>query len=274
MRFSFLTLFPEMIEQATQFGILGQAVRNKKLEIDCVNPRDFTEDVHKTVDDKPYGGSDGMLMLYTPMQAAMESMKNTISENKLTKVIHLSPQGQVLNDRKALELAELDHIVWVCSRYAGVDQRFINNYVDEELSLGDYVISGGELAALVATDAVSRKLPGILGNSQSALRESFAKDGLLEPPQFTRPAEVGGQLVPEVLTSGHHKNIQAWERALSLIRTLILRPDLLASANPTLNDWELALGVYKDLSAEERKSCGLSIDRDLEALITEQMKGS
>ena len=268
MRFTFISIFPEMIEQTTQYGVLGQSIKKGLLEFDCVNPRDFTEDVHKTVDDKPYGGGDGMLMLFDPLEKALNALKKT-DTSSLKKVIHLSPQGAPLNDKKARELSDLDHIVWVCSRYAGVDQRFINSHIDEELSIGDFVISGGEMAALVATDAIARKVPGVLGNSSSVTEESFAKNGYLEAPQFTRPEKVGELGVPQILLSGHHKKISEWQDFMSFYRTLVLRPDLIELNPPEKSFAEKSIEYLRGLSREDLDSCGLSESSDLERLMTQ-----
>lgn len=216
-----ITLFPELIQNAVQFGVLGQAIKKNILSITCVNPRAFTSDVHKTVDDRPFGGGDGMIMLFEPLEKALKSIPDT--ENQ--KVIYLSPQGQVLTDKKARELANLDEVTFICGRYGGIDQRFINEFVDEELSIGDYVLSGGEFAALTVIDALSRHIPGVLGHVDSSTSDSFA-NGLLEAPAYTRPQAIEDQAAPEILLGGHHQKISDWKKFMSWMVTFHKRNDL------------------------------------------------
>ncbi len=219
LRINVLTLFPEMITSYLSLGLLGQAVKKNRLEIETVNPRNFVHDVHRTVDDRPFGGSDGMVMLASPLRDALNST------SRKGRVIYLSPQGPKFDQRKAKELASLSEFTLICGRYGGIDQRVINSCVDEELSIGDYVLSGGELAALVVAESISRFCPGVLGHAQSANMDSF-ENGWLEAPQFTRPRDWEGQSVPEVLTSGHHAQMVDWQLQTSALVTLSKRPDL------------------------------------------------
>ena len=215
-----ITLFPEMIESGTQFGVLGQALKNNLLVVQSHTPREFATDKHRTVDDRPFGGGDGMIML-------AETLEKTILkvQKENSKVIFMSPQGPVLTAEKARELSQAEHLVILCGRYGGIDQRFINEYVDEELSIGDYVLSGGELGALVVIDALSRFIPGVLGHADSAEKDSFSQ-GLLEHPHFTKPREIWGQEVPEVLLNGNHAAIEDWRQKVSALVTLQKRPEL------------------------------------------------
>ncbi len=215
-----ITLFPEMIENAASFGVLGQGLKEGHLKISAHTPRDFSSDRHRTVDDRPFGGGDGMVLLAETLEKTILSVKHNSS-----RVIYLSPQGKILTDKKARELATEEHLVFICGRYGGIDQRIVNAHVDEELSIGDYVLSGGELGALVAIDALSRFIPGVLGHEESANKDSFA-EGLLEQPHFTKPREFSGKEVPAVLLSGHHLRIEEWKKKVSALVTLQKRPDL------------------------------------------------
>lgn len=215
-----ITLFPEMIESAVTHGVLGQALKSELLSVRAHTPREFATDRHRTVDDRPFGGGDGMIMLPETLGQSIEKVKH-----KTSRVIYLSPQGQTLTDEKARELSKEQHLIFVCGRYGGIDQRIIQNYVDEEISIGDYVLSGGELGALVIIDAVARFIPGVLGHSESAEKDSFSQ-GLLEHPNFTRPRQYMNQEVPEILLSGNHKLIAEWKLQVSALVTLKKRPDL------------------------------------------------
>ncbi len=260
MRIHVLTLFPEMIEEALKAGVVGQALRENRFSIKTLNPRVFTSNVHQTVDGRPFGGGDGMLMLADTMAQALDSIETNLSARP--RVIHLSPRGTPLTDKKVRELASLDELVLISSRYAGLDQRFLNTRVDEEISIGDYVLSGGELPALVIIDSVARLLPGVLGNEQSSEEESFGgASGLLEEPQFTRPREWGGQGVPEALLSGNHAKIERWKRALRFLVTLDRRPELVQAASVKV--FQEARAVFSELSVEEKAWCGF---KDLDAL--------
>ena len=224
MHIALVSLFPEMFAAVGDHGVTGRAVKQGRVTLSHSNPRDFTVDKHRTVDDRPYGGGPGMLMKINPLQQAIAAAREAAGTG--AKVIYLSPQGQALNHGKALELAALDGLILVAGRYEGVDERLIEAEVDEELSIGDYVLSGGELAAMVVIDAVTRQLPGVLGHELSAQEDSYA-DGLLDCPHYTRPEEYRGQRVPDVLLSGNHEEIRRWRLKQALGRTYERRPDLL-----------------------------------------------
>lgn len=224
IRFHVVTLFPEMFAAVTHSGISGRALETGLWSLGLWNPRDFTRDNYRTVDDRPYGGGPGMLMLAEPLEKALDAAK----EAGGGKVIYLSPQGRKLDHDKVMELAGRQAVTLLCGRYEGVDERLIRRRVDEELSIGDYVLSGGELAAMAVIDAVVRQIPGALGGEQSAIDESFVQ-GLLDCPQYTRPEVYGGEKVPEVLLSGHHENIRRWRLKQALGRTWLRRPELLAA---------------------------------------------
>ncbi|MDH8676649.1 tRNA (guanosine(37)-N1)-methyltransferase TrmD [Fusibacter bizertensis] len=221
MKFHILTLFPEQFTSFMETSIIGNAVDKKVISIDTVQIRDFSKDKHKKVDDYPFGGGAGMVMAVQPLRDALES----IERKRNSKVIYMSPRGTTLNHEKVVELSKLDELVLVCGHYEGVDQRFIDNYVDEELSIGDYVLTGGELAAMVVVDSVSRMVDSVLTNHSSADEESFAMD-LLEYPHYTRPAQIDGIKIPDVLLSGHHGEIAKWRLEQSMMVTKERRPDL------------------------------------------------
>ncbi|MBO2612994.1 tRNA (guanosine(37)-N1)-methyltransferase TrmD [Shewanella algae] len=218
-----ITLFPEMFRAVTDFGVTGRAVKNGLLEVQTWNPRDFTHDRHNTVDDRPYGGGPGMLMMVQPLRDAIHAAKAAAGEG--AKVIYLSPQGRKLTQQGVSELAQSSKLILVCGRYEGIDERIIQTEVDEEWSVGDYVLSGGELPAMTLIDSVSRLVPGVLGKLASAEQDSFS-DGLLDCPHYTRPECLDGLDVPAVLLSGNHEQIRRWRLQQSLIRTLQRRPEL------------------------------------------------
>ncbi|HET8706791.1 MAG TPA: tRNA (guanosine(37)-N1)-methyltransferase TrmD [Pseudomonadales bacterium] len=229
VRIVVVTLFPEMIEAVTRLGVIGRAVKSGILQISCVNPRDFAQDKHRTVDDRPYGGGPGMVMLAEPLSQAIASAKalaQTTDCETDGAVVYLSPQGRKLDQVGVEMLAGRKSLILVAGRYEGIDERVINSSIDEEWSIGDYVLSGGELAALVMVDAVARQLPGVLGHEDSASEDSFA-NGLLDCPHYTRPEQFNGQNVPEVLLSGNHEAIRKWRLKQALGRTWQRRPDLL-----------------------------------------------
>ena len=227
-KFDVITLFPEMFDAITKYGITSRALQQNIYDVQFWNPRDFTTDNHKTVDDRPYGGGPGMVMLVEPLEQAISSAKLSQAEKNIESwVIHLSPVGKPLTHEKVMQLSKKQGLVLLASRYEGVDQRLIDAYVDEEISIGDYVLSGGELPAMTLIDAIVRQLPGALGDSDSAIEDSFV-DGLLDCPHYTRPEEYKGLKVPEVLTSGNHAKIKQWRLKMSLQRTRDQRPDLLA----------------------------------------------
>jgi len=219
-----ITLFPQMFEAITQSGVTSRAVKQGLLQVECWNPRDFTSDKHKTVDDRPYGGGPGMLMMVQPLTDAIRAAKQAAGGDVHT--IYLSPQGRKLDQQGVIELARHPKLLLVAGRYEGIDERVIENEIDEEWSIGDYVLSGGELPAMTLIDAVSRLVPGVLGHEQSAEQDSFAS-GLLDCPHYTRPEVLDGKEVPSVLLSGHHENIRRWRLKQSLGRTWLRRPDML-----------------------------------------------
>lgn len=219
-----ITLFPEMFEAITRHGVSGRAVRNGLLDVQCWNPREFTQDKHRTVDDRPYGGGPGMLMKVQPLRDAIHAAKQTAGGK--TRVIYLSPQGRRLDHAGVKELAAEERLILVAGRYEGIDERLIGIEIDEEWSLGDFVLSGGELPAMVMIDAVSRWVPGVLGHQDSAAEDSFS-DGLLDCPHYTRPEKLDDMSVPDVLLSGNHESIRRWRLKQQLGRTWQKRPDLL-----------------------------------------------
>jgi tRNA (guanine37-N1)-methyltransferase len=233
IRFDVVTLFPEMFAAITGSGITSRALEAGLYSLTTWNPRDFTTDNYRTVDDRPYGGGPGMVMLVEPLERALDGIKLAGGG----RVIYLSPQGKKLDHRRVLEFSTEKSLTLLCGRYEGVDERLLERRVDEEVSIGDFVLSGGEIAAMALIDACVRQLPGALGDEASALEESFA-DGLLDCPQYTRPEIYADRRVPEVLMSGHHENIRRWRLKQALGRTWLRRPDLLA---------------IKTLNAEESK---------------------
>lgn len=226
MRIAVVSLFPEMFSAITEYGVSGRAVKKGLAEVQFWNPRDFTQDKHQTVDDRPYGGGPGMLMMVQPLEDAILAAKAWAGTEGDCQVVYLSPQGKPLQQGLAQGLANSGNLVLICGRYEGVDERLIERYVDIEISIGDYVISGGELAAMVVIDSLLRLLPGALGHVDSAQQDSFS-EGLLDCPHYTRPEEYQGQRVPEVLLSGNHQRIRQWRLQQALIRTWQRRPDLL-----------------------------------------------
>ncbi|SIO02226.1 tRNA (guanosine(37)-N1)-methyltransferase TrmD [Salinivibrio sp. ES.052] len=219
-----ISLFPEMFRAVTDFGVTGQAVKKGLLNVEMWNPRDFTQDKHRTVDDRPYGGGPGMLMMVEPLRDAIHAAKHAAGDK--AKVVYLSPQGRKLDQAGVESLASNDKLILICGRYEGVDERIIQTHVDEEWSVGDFVLSGGELPAMTLVDAVARFVPGVLGDMASAEEDSFA-NGLLDCPHYTRPERLDGLVVPEVLKSGNHKDIRRWRLKQSLGRTWLRRPELL-----------------------------------------------
>lgn len=226
MLIGIISLFPEMFKAITEFGVTGRAVKNNLLQVRCWNPRDFTHDKHKTVDDRPYGGGPGMLMMVQPLRDAILAAKANVGEG--AKVIYLSPQGRKLDQAGVKALAENQKLILLCGRYEGIDERLIQTEVDEEWSVGDYVLTGGELPAMTLIDAVARFIPGVLGKQASAEEDSFA-DGLLDCLHYTRPECLDGLTVPPVLMSGNHEEIRKWRLKQSLERTWLRRPELLES---------------------------------------------
>ncbi|HEX2605357.1 MAG TPA: tRNA (guanosine(37)-N1)-methyltransferase TrmD [Oxalicibacterium sp.] len=231
MQFDVVTLFPEMFTALTQSGITRRAFEQGKCHLSLWNPRDFTTDRHRTVDDRPYGGGPGMVMMIKPLEGAVKAAKarQVAAELAVPKVIYLSPQGKALTHERVMKLAAEPGVVLLCGRYEAIDQRFLDAYVDEEISLGDFVLSGGELPAMALMDAVIRQLPGVLGDDASAIEDSFV-NGLLDCPHYTRPEVYEGEAVPAVLLGGHHLDIEKWRRERALEATAKKRPDLIAKA--------------------------------------------
>lgn len=240
MNIYIITLFPELIQHATEFGVLGRAIKQQQITLRCFNPRDYTEDKHRTVDDRPYGGGPGMLMKVEPLLKAVLAARQ--AAKKTVKVIYLSPQGQPLKQNMLVNTAAVNEdLILIAGRYEGIDERIIDSLVDEEWSIGDYVLSGGEYAALVAIDGITRLLPGVLGDDESALQDSFMQ-GLLDYPHYTRPEKISSDHirqrdVPEVLLSGDHKAIQRWRLKQALTRTWLRRPDMIDAAQQDSTNW-------------------------------------
>ena len=223
MQIAVVSLFPEMVGQVTDYGVVGRAKERNLLTLHCENPRDHADDVHRTVDDRPYGGGPGMVLKYEPTAKAIHAAKQVLPEN--CPVVCLSPQGAVFDQAAAQRFAGLPGMLLLAGRYEGIDERLIEREVDEELSLGDFVLSGGEIAAMAVIDAVARLLPGVLGDEESAAQDSFMQ-GLLDHPHYTRPESVDGEKVPAVLLSGDHARIARWRYKQALGRSFLRRPDL------------------------------------------------
>lgn len=236
MHLGVISLFPEMFKAVTDFGVTGRAVKTGRLNVNLWNPRDFTQDKHRTVDDRPYGGGPGMVMKVAPLLAAIADAKTALGKD--SKVIYLTPQGKPLTQAALGELAQQQSLILLAGRYEGIDERLIKQQVDEEWSIGDYVLSGGELPAMVLIDGMARLLPGVLGDAESAEQDSFM-DGLLDHPHYTRPEQLEGDTVPPVLLGGDHEAIRKWRLKQSLGRTWLRRPDLLTAK--TLDKEQAAL---------------------------------
>ncbi len=247
MKIGIVSLFPEEVRQVTRFGVVGRAADRGLVDLEVENPRDYADDVHRTVDDRPYGGGPGMVMRFEPLARAIRTLRGRLPDG--APVVALSPQGRRFDQAKAAELAALDGFMLVAGRYEGIDERLIEAEVDEELSLGDFVVSGGELPAMLVVDAVTRLLPGALGAADSALEDSFS-EGLLDHPHYTRPELVEGQRVPDVLLSGDHRRIARWREQQALGRTLARRPDLLTEEKLTAEQREL-LEEYLEANHEQ-----------------------
>lgn len=231
-QFFVLTLFPEMIQQTLSHSIMGRAQKEGHISVEAINIRDYTLNKQKHVDDYPYGGAAGMVMQAQPIYDAYQSIAEKAQG---ARVVYMTPQGRPFTQRIAEELSQEENLVFLCGHYEGIDERIIEEIVTDEISLGDFVLTGGELAAITIIDAVSRLVPGVLGKEDSFADESFS-DGLLEYPQYTRPPVFHGKEVPEILLSGHHANIAKWRREQSLIRTVKKRPDLLETAELTAKE--------------------------------------
>lgn len=251
MNFHILTLFPEMIEQGMHTSIIGRAIAGGYLSINAVNIRDYAFNKHQKVDDYPYGGGAGMLMQAEPVYLSYEVIKEKIGYRP--RVVYLTPQGKVFHQEMAKELAKERDLVFLCGHYEGIDERVLDEIVTDYVSIGDYVLTGGELPAMVMMDSISRMVPGVLSNQESGETESFAGN-LLEYPQYSRPEEWHGQKVPPVLLSGHHANIEAWRREQSVMRTAKRRPDLLKKADLTNKEWSQVRQWKKEWKAAENEA--------------------
>ena len=251
MNFHVLTLFPEMIEQGMHTSIIGRAIAGGYLSIDAINIRDYAFNKHQKVDDYPYGGGAGMLRQAEPVYLAYESIQKKLGYRP--RVVYLTPQGEVFHQTMAKELAKEKDLVFLCGHYEGIDERVLDEIVTDYVSIGDYVLTGGELPAMVMMDSISRMVPGVLSNQESGETESFAEN-LLEYPQYSRPEEWHGQKVPPVLLSGHHANIEAWRREQSILRTAKRRPDLLKKADLTNKEWSQIRQWKKEWKAAETEA--------------------
>ena len=251
MNFHVLTLFPEMIEQGMHTSIIGRAIAGGYLSIDAINIRDYAFNKHQKVDAYPYGGGAGMLMQAEPVYLAYESVQKKLGYRP--RVVYLTPQGEVFHQTMAKELAKEKDLVFLCGHYEGIDERVLDEIVTDYVSIGDYVLTGGELPAMVMMDSISRMVPGVLSNQESGETESFAEN-LLEYPQYSRPEEWHGQKVPPVLLSGHHANIEAWRREQSILRTAKRRPDLLKKADLTNKEWSQVRQWKKEWKAAETEA--------------------
>ena len=254
IQFDVVTLFPAMFDALSQHGITARALENKLYSLSLWNPRDYTTDNHRTVDDRPYGGGPGMVMLAEPLEQAIQAAKarQIAAGVAKPKVIHMSPSGQPLTHETVMDLLAEQGLVVLASRYEGVDQRLLDRLVDVEYSIGDYVLSGGELPAMVLIDAMVRQLPGALGDADSALEDSFV-DGLLDCPHYTRPEEYAGEKVPDVLTSGNHAKIKQWRLKMSLQRTRDQRPDLLAVRSLSKEESRLLAELDVELNEKQEQ---------------------
>lgn len=243
MKFNIVTIFPNELMRSLNYGVIGNAINDNKIRIDCHDPRIHADNKHKSIDDKPYGGGPGMVMQAEPVLKSIQQARNGDTN---IPVVFLSPQGKTFNQDKAKELSKLDEIIIVSSRYEGLDQRAIDQTDNhEELSIGEYILSGGETACAVVIDSISRLIPGVLGDRESILEESFS-DGLLEYPHYTRPPEVNGDKVPEILLSGDHQKINQWRRMQSLKNTYLKRPDLIDRSNLSEDEIEIIDAIKND----------------------------
>jgi tRNA (guanine37-N1)-methyltransferase len=241
VRIDVITLFPEMVEQVVKYGVVGRAADQSLINLECWNPRNYTLDKHRTVDDRTYGGGPGMLMKVQPLEETIQAVRE---KNPQAQLVYLSPQGKPVDQDMLAKQINTGSVIFLCGRYEGIDERLVQQEVDQEWSIGDYIISGGELAAMVCIDAMTRLIPGALGHEQSAQQDSFS-DGLLDYPHYTRPEEYKGMKVPEVLMNGNHRHIEDWRERQSLGRTWQRRPDLLELK--VLDDRQLALlNDFKD----------------------------
>lgn len=250
MKIALITLFPEMFKALTDYGVSGRAVAKGLVQVGCFNPRSYAEDRHGTVDHRPYGGGPGMVLMIEPLRSAIKAARDWIDGE--AKVVYLSPQGRVLNQAAVSEFAGTEALILIAGRYEGIDERLIELEVDEEWSIGDYVLSGGEIPAMALADALIRQLPGVLGHEDSADQDSFA-EGILDFPHYTRPGCYQGLSVPEVLLSGNHEEIRRWRLKQSLLRTAQRRPDLLDRLQLD-NEQAAILRELSDAPADDGKS--------------------
>jgi tRNA (guanine37-N1)-methyltransferase len=248
MKIGLITLFPEMFDALLEYGVSSRAVKNGLFEVKCFNPRAYAVDYHNTVDDRPYGGGPGMVLMAEPLRKSIKEARNWIGAK--TKVIYLSPQGQVLTQKGVQLLSSESSLIFISGRYEGVDERVIDLEVDEEWSIGDYVLSGGELPTMVVMDTIIRQLPGALGDQLSAKQDSFS-EGLLDYPHYTRPETYEGLKVPDILLSGNHENIRQWRLKESLKRTLFKRPELLSGLSLNKEQEEMLDSLMKDSISKE-----------------------
>lgn len=248
MKIGLITLFPEMFDALLEYGISSRAVKNGLFEVKCFNPRAYAVDYHNTVDDRSYGGGPGMVLMAEPLRKSIKEARNWIGAK--TKVIYLSPQGQVLTQKGVQLLSSESSLIFISGRYEGVDERVIDLEVDEEWSIGDYVLSGGELPTMVVMDTIIRQLPGALGDQLSAKQDSFS-EGLLDYPHYTRPETYEGLKVPDILLSGNHENIRQWRLKESLKRTLFKRPELLSGLSLNKEQEEMLDSLMKDSISKE-----------------------
>lgn len=244
MKIDVLTLFPEFFSTLTNWSIIGRAIENEIVEIECTNIRDFSKNKHKKVDDYPFGGGPGMVMSIEPIYDTLNSVKKDNS-----RVIYLSPQGKVLTQELAKDLSREEHLILLCGHYEGIDNRVIENYIDEEISIGDYVLTGGEIPAMVLIDAITRLLPGVLSSEESYLDESHYNK-ILEHPQYTRPREFKGLKVPDILLSGDHKKIDKWRRYEAIKATLLKRPDIIDNSILNKEDMEIISLIKEELDTK------------------------
>lgn len=250
MNISVITLFPSLVKEVVAEGVVGRAQKRGLMQLNCINPRDFASDVHRTVDDRPYGGGPGMVMR---ADCLVKAIRQEREKSASAKVIYLSPQGKQLDQSMLAELSQQSDVVLVCGRYEGIDERVVELEIDEEWSIGDYVLSGGELAAMVVIDGVTRLLPEALGHNESAVEDSFT-EGLLDHPHFTRPEVFEGLEVPKVLLSGDHQRIKEWRRQQSLGRSQLRRPDLVQQKELSKQDGVLLAAFMKEIKISEVKS--------------------
>ncbi|MBV1908643.1 MAG: tRNA (guanosine(37)-N1)-methyltransferase TrmD [Kangiellaceae bacterium] len=249
LQFSAITLFPEMFSAVTEYGVVGRAAKSGLITVKCINPRSFTNDKHRTVDDRPYGGGPGMLMKIEPLEKAIiAAREQPLNKKDKTKVVYLSPQGKKLDQQLVKELSQEEHLILLSGRYEGIDQRLIEAQVDMEISVGDFVLSGGELAAMTVIDTVTRQLPNALGHNDSAEQDSF-EDGLLDHPHYTRPEKYNGLEVPAILLGGDHQAIARWRLQQRLGNTWLKRPDLLLKLDLSKSEEKLLEDFKRDHNA-------------------------